>query len=227
MRKLLYVPIIHMEADLGSVAPDIDQRSKDMFGAQRWEKHKETLSHFWDSIARYCQRLQATNLRLYQDGLLANGELGKRIVEAGAKAGSRNYQILLRLMERGAELVSTEDVSLVKEEYEHIIKLAQSKSLLQRGLAYFQYKMHKARLTEERDVFIARRINETLGEGQRGILFLGAYHNVLPLVAKDIVVKQLREQEKVKAYFDELIGGRDERKFAELAAYLASPVVLE
>ena len=227
MKELLYVPIIHMEADLGSVAPGIEQRSRDMLGAERWEKHKQTISRFWDSIAQYCQGLEATNLKLYQDGLVANGELGRRIVEASAKMGSKNYQILLQLMDRGAELVSTEDVSLVKEEYEHTIKLAQSKTLIQKGLAYFQYRMHKARLTEERDKFIACRINETLEEGQKGLLFLGAYHNVLPLIAKDIAVKQLKEQEKVRAYFDEMLRGRGERKFAELAAYLASPVGLD
>lgn len=224
MKKLLYVPIIHMEADLGSVAPGIEQRSMDIFGEQKWKKHKETVSQFWDSLARYCQGLEATNIKLYQDGMLADGELGRRIVEAGAKAGSKNHQILLQLIERGAELVRTEEASLLKQEYEYLIKLAQSKSLLHKGMAYLQYRMHKARLTEEREKSIAQRINETLGEGETGLLFLGAYHNVMPLLAKDIEVREVKEQEKVKAYFDELIGGRDERKFEQLASYVASPV---
>lgn len=221
------MPILHMEADLGSVASDIDQRSSLICGEEKWKKHKQAVSHFWDSLATYFQRLEATNLKIYQDGLVADGELGRRIVEAGAEMGSKNYQILLQLIERGAELVRTEEVSLVKQEYEYIIRLAQSKSLLQRGQAYFQYRMHKARLTEERDRSIGQRINGTLGEGQRGVLFLGAYHNVLPLLAKDIAVTELKEQERVRAYFDELTRGRDERRFDELAKYLASPIALD
>jgi len=34
----------------------------------------------------------------------------------------------------------------------------------------------------------------------------------------------LKERSKVKAYFDELIRGKDEKKFSELAKYLAYPV---
>jgi hypothetical protein len=38
------------------------------------------------------------------------------------------------------------------------------------------------------------------------------------------MVYQLKERSKVKAYFDELVGGRNEKKFNQLAEYLTSPV---
>jgi hypothetical protein len=37
-------------------------------------------------------------------------------------------------------------------------------------------------------IFIAHRINDTLGEGETGILFIGASHEILPLLSKDIEV---------------------------------------
>jgi pheromone shutdown protein TraB len=55
-------------------------------------------------------------------------------------------------------------------------------------------------MMEDRDKFIARTINETLQDGETAILFIGAYHNVRPQLSKDILVKEVKEQEKVKAY---------------------------
>ncbi len=227
MRKLLYVPIIHMEPDLGSLAQDVGRMSSQIYGEERWEKHKQSVSNFWDSISDYFDSLDASPLKIYQDGLMANGMLGLKIIEEGAQRGSKNHQIVLKLIKRGGEIRKTEEVSLLKEEYEHIIKLSRSESLLERGLAYLQYKMRKSRLNEERDKFIAKTINGTLQEGETGVLFIGAYHEVLPLLSKDILVKEVKEQEKIKAYFEELIQGKNKNRFGELAEYLTAPVTLE
>jgi hypothetical protein len=76
-------------------------------------------------------------------------------------------------MERGAEIRKTEDPSLLKEEYKYISKLAQSGSIARKALAYARYKLHKEKLTRERDKFVARTIAETLREGESGVLFMG------------------------------------------------------
>jgi hypothetical protein len=54
---------------------------------------------------------------------------------------------------------------------------------------------------------------------------MGAYHDVISLLAPDIVVEQLKEREKAKAYFQELVRGRHEKESERLAEYLASPIV--
>ncbi|TET10765.1 hypothetical protein E3J84_03670 [Candidatus Aerophobetes bacterium] len=224
MKKLLYVPIIHIEADLGRVAPIIDKRSSQMCGKERWTQHKKSVLGFWDSIANFFAHLRASNLKIYQDGLMIDGEIGKKIIEEGASKGSKNHKIVLELMEKGAKIMKTEDLSLLKEEYNSIIKLSQTKSFLEKMLVYIGYKLRKNPLMEKRDKFIAERINETLKDGEAGVLFVGAYHNVLPRISKDIIVYELKERSKVKAYFDELVWGKDEKRFKELAEYLASPV---
>jgi hypothetical protein len=224
MKELLYVPIIHMEADLGSIAATIDNTSAALCGEERWTRHKEIVSEFWDRVKDFLDRLDSASLKIYQDGLPADGALGRTIIEEGAKRGSKNHQIILGLIEKGAEIRKTEDVPLLKEEYERIIRLAQAKSLASRIPAYIGYKLHKGRLMAKRDRFIARTINETLSEGETGILFIGAYHDVLSRLAGDIAVKQLKEQEKVTAYFKGLISGKDEEGFQQLAEYLVSPV---
>jgi len=224
MKKLLYVPIIHMEADLGSVAAIVDKRSSQVCGRERWEKHKRAVSGFWDFIANYFDRLSASNLKIYQDGLMIDGALGKKIIEEGSRKGSKNHEIVLKLMEKGAEIRKTEDLSLLKEEYNSIIKLSQTKSPIEKTLVYIGYKLRKNPLMEKRDKFMAERINETLKDGEVGVLFIGVYHNVLPRISRDIIVYELKERSKVKAYFDKLVWGKDEKKFSELAEYLVSPI---
>jgi len=224
MKKLLYVPIIHMEADLGSVASVINKRSSQVCGKEHWNKHKKTVSGFWDSIATFFDHLNTPDLKIYQDGLMVNGKLGKRIIEEGAGKGSKNHQIILKLMEKGAKIMKTEDIHLLKKEYDSLIRLSQTKSPIERILAYIGYKLRKNPLMEKRNKFITQRINETLKDGEVGALFIGVYHNVLPRISKNIVVYEVKERSKVKAYFDELIWGKNEKKFNQLAEYLISPV---
>ena len=223
MRRLLYVPIIHTEADMGSVAPAIEGKSASVTGENKWARHKETVSKFWESLTHYFDSLDATHLKIYQDGLLAEGELGKRIVEEGANRGGKNQQIILDLLGKGAEIRKTEDTSLLEEEYEYITKLAQSKSTAEMDIAYATYKLHKDRLMEERDRFVAKTINGTLREGEVGILFMGSLHNVVRYLHKDIVVEHVKDREKVNAYLKKLISKRNSKRFEQLARYLASP----
>jgi len=220
MRKLLYVPVIHVDSDLGSIAPAIDKRSTQICGRERWERHKQTVSTFWDNIEEYFKNLNADNLKIYQDGLMADGKLGQKIIEEGTQKGSRNYRIVLELIRRGAEIRKTEDVALLKEEYNRILKLAQSKSLWARTTAYIGYRFHKDRLMEKRDRFIADTINQTLKAGETGALFIGAYHDVLSLLADNIAIEEVKKTEKVREYFKVLISGKDKERFDELAEYL-------
>jgi len=224
MKKLLYVPIIHMEADLGSVAAAIDKRSSQMCGKEHWNRHKKAVSGFWDSITNYFDLLDASNLKIYQDGLMIDGEVGKKIIEEGARKGSKNHKIILKLMEKGGKIVKTEDLALLKEEYNSLIKLSQTKSPIEKMLAYIGYKLRKNPLMKKRDKFIAERINETLQDGEVGVLFIGVYHNVLPQISQDIMVQEVKKKSKVKAYFDELVWGKDKERFNRVAEYLVSPI---
>lgn len=224
MRKLLYVPIIHMESDLGSVASAIESKSASLCGEERWAKHKETVAKFWENIAHYFAAVDPASLKIYQDGLPAGGELGRRIVEEAAKRGSKNHQIILGLMKRGAEIRRTEAPTLLQEEYKYITGLAGPKPAAAKTKAFNGYRLRKSQLTRERDKFVARTIAETLKEGETGVLFMGSYHNIIPYLPTDIVVEQLRDRDKVNAYFQELVSGRDDKRLGQLAEYLASPL---
>jgi hypothetical protein len=226
VRKLYLVPIIHMSPDMGSLASALDERAVAELGQKKWQQHKQIVSCFWDSISQFFASLDVNGFKIYQDGLVTDGDEGLRIVSRGIEEKSRNYKIISHLLEGGAILVRTEDISLVKKEYGFITKMAQANSLRQRKVAALRYKLARGNLLQQRDKFIAMRINETLREGETGILFIGAYHNVLPALAADIKVVQIKEVAKVQEYHRVLInkGGNHDQYFQQLSEYLVSPV---
>jgi hypothetical protein len=225
MRKLYVIPIIHMSADMGSIASTLDDKATAKLTPELWQRHKEVVSAFWDSIGRFLDALDVSGFKVYQDGLVADGEEGLRIVRESVSQGSKNFEIIGRLLERGAALVKTESLSLVKQEYGYITKMARSKSLKEREVAALRYKLARGKLLKQRDEFIAGRINETLAEGESGILFIGAYHDVVHRLAPDIRVGQVKEVARVREYHSLLINTkRYGQQLQELGEYLVSPV---
>lgn len=221
MRTLLYVSIIHMDVDLGSLAMDVAKRGIRELGEDVWASHKETVSGFWDSISEYSNNLKVSGFKIYQDGMVANGEIGQKIVEEGLKSGSKNYEIVYKLIQRDAVLVKTEDFALVAKERDHLIELTKAKTSIEKLIAYLRYRLIKNQLLKKRDRFIADRVNQTLNNGETGILFIGAYHNIIPMLDKDIHVKEIKEIKKIRDYQKVLLHGRKDRERLEaLSEYL-------
>ena len=212
---------------MGSVAPTLSESAAAVLGKELWHRHQETVSGFWHSIAGFFNSLEVSGFKVYQDGLVAGGEDGLRIVSEGVRNGSANYSIISGLLAKGAVLIKTEDILLVKREHTYIIKLANAKSILEREVAALRYKLAQRRLLEERDDFIARAIGGTLKEGETGLLFIGAYHDALRKLPADIRVVQVKEVTKVREYHT-LLAGIGTRKqvqhLEQLAEYLVSPV---
>ncbi|MBC8522120.1 MAG: hypothetical protein H8D26_09085 [Methanomicrobia archaeon] len=204
MRKVIYVPIIHTSADFGSVASDIEKKIIDRYGEEKWESHKKAISDFWDSIYDYFRSLDVQGFKIYQDGLVADGDLGMKIVKTAAEIGSKNYLLVYNLVGRGATIMKTEDINVVKKERDFVVKMAQSKSFIERLSHYMKYMLYKERLLKQRDKYIAKRINETLREGETGIVFLGALHNVVSMLPKDIGVIEVKKKEEVEKYEKQL-----------------------
>jgi hypothetical protein len=210
---------------MGSIASTLDERAAAELGQELWQKHKEIVAGFWGSISRFFDSLDVNGFKVYQDGLIAGGKEGLEIVKQGVKMESRNYELISRLLQGGAILVKTEDSSLVKEEYSLITKIAHAKSLRQRETAALRYRLARGRLLAQRDSFIATRIHQTLAEGETGILFIGAYHNVLSMLAADIKVTQVKEMAKVKEYHNTLLSKKRHGEYLQqLTEYLVSSV---
>lgn len=225
MKKLYLVPIIHMSADMGSLALALNEEAAVGLGQELWQKHKEIISRFWDAIANFFNSLDVQGYKIYQDGLVADGSEGHRIIEEGIKLGSKNYEIIGKLLEKGAIVIKTEDPALVKQEHSYLAKIAKAKYRRGKEVAALRYKLAQGKLLKERDDFIAKIIDITLGQGETGILFIGAYHNVQTRLPEDIQLIEVKSVAKVRKY-QILISSKKglSQEFLRLAEYLVSPI---
>jgi hypothetical protein len=187
------IRIVHTPSDMGSMKDCLEKEGVSKIGRQRWEDNQRRIEKFWVDVEVEVDRLglKLESVRIYQDGLPCAGALGERIVRETAEKGSKNYQIIQRLMDRGARIEATESPELLRMEYSHIKAILEAKTDLERTNAGAMYDRVKDRLMEDRDAFIAQAIGTTLKDGETGLLFIGASHNVIPKIAKDIDVKSL------------------------------------
>ncbi|MDX2116346.1 MAG: hypothetical protein SFZ24_12110 [Planctomycetota bacterium] len=174
-RALIIIPIVHAEADLGTLAAEV--RGAD---PAAWERKQRLIGEHWNSVERFCSTLpgEPRRWRVYQDGLPVCGR-ERAIIEDLALRGSRNGSVVLSLLSRGATLEGTESPALLIEEYRR------ARAPLTPGKSDAEGAQ---RLLRQRDDFIARRIDHTLKQGETGILFIGLLHDVLSRLPPSIDV---------------------------------------
>ena len=225
MRKLIYVPIIHTSADLGSLAKAVTNRGIAGLGEEFWEKHIMTIDNFWCVISDYFDSLEVSGFKIYQDGMVADGEVGRKIVEDGIKGGSKNFEIILKLIKKGAVLVETEDFNLVKKERDRLFKMSKAKTMRDKLILSMKYKLNKNELLKKRDEYIAKRIDMTLKQDETGIVFIGAYHNIKRYLSNNFEIYEIKDRVKVKEYQKLLpFYTKNKTRFEKLSRYLISPI---
>jgi hypothetical protein len=188
VRALIYVPMIHSEADLGRMAEEIRGQYIATLGAEAWSRRTSAVDAMWAGVR---QKLLALPLswnavRLYQDGLPVCGR-EPDIVRDVAATGSENHRLLLELMGRGAVLVGTESPELLLREYRRVQALVQAARAGAEGVAALEQEGQA--LLRERDAFMARRILTTLEQGETGIVFCGLLHRIDELIGDDLEVR--------------------------------------
>jgi hypothetical protein len=188
-RTLIYFPIVHTRADMGDLGGQITRATLQKMG-QRGLQHKlRTIEHVWDRIEAALARLDLSydQVRLYQDGLpVCDREI--ELVLDLAQRGSRNHQLLQRLMAQGATLMGTESGDLLRQEYDLARQNLSTPDRSRSAAVAARSRDLSAALLTQRDQFIAHRINDSLQTGETGILFLGLLHAVERYLDRDIRV---------------------------------------
>jgi len=188
MRILIVIPIIHTEQDMGSLLEQTKQAYVTRYGHEKWTEHLKSIDQVWSGIRQMIAALALpyARVRLYQDGLPLCGK-GADIVKEVAARGSQNHQLLVELMAQGAQLMGTEDPSLLLQEYELLQSALGGEK---QGHENLQEEQSRG-LLAQRDRFIAGRINATLPSGEIGLLFVGMAHSVEPLLEEGILTRHL------------------------------------
>lgn len=192
MRRLIYVPIVHTLADMGSESEALKQEHLRRFGIEGWERSRRVVDDVWEGIRAklLIRNLPWERVKIYQDGLPVSGkELD--IAREVAAQGSKNYQIVLDLVDKGARLMGTESPELLMQEYAHVKRVAEAQTDAELEEAKRSYAAESAEILKSRDAFIVQRIAETLEEGEVALLFLGMLHEVDRLLPEGIQVEFL------------------------------------
>ena len=181
MRALIYFPIIHSPQDLGSLS----QVASNVRTNEQENNYLDAVQQFWEMIDSTIDglRLDYKTIKIYQDGLPVFGEI-KKIVAEVAESGSLNHRLLQTLNQKGAVLMGTESPELLAKEYALMTQMLNAVDSTETFLENAQA------LLNQRDEYIAQRIDETLQNNEMGILFLGLMHNIETKLPKDIVVIQ-------------------------------------
>lgn len=177
-RKLLIVPILHTEQDMGSLGHRLMANSD--YHAQAYD--------YWKTIEAQIRGLsyEFDRMKVYQDGLPdTKPDLVEKIA---SEVQSPNYKLLRWLRDQGATIVGTENPDLIKEEYSLLKAILEAKNESQKLEARKRYQERADALLSLRDAYIAQRINQTLEAKELGILFLGAAHKIEDVLPVDIKV---------------------------------------
>ncbi|MDY9926964.1 hypothetical protein [Methanosarcina sp.] len=197
MRKLVYIRIVHTAADMGSLSESLQEEIISRIGIDKWKETQSMIREFWDKLEKKLLelKLDLEHTKIYQDGLPCGGEMGMKIVHTTAELGSQNYRLIEKLVENKAEIVATEKPELLIEERNLLMNVYNSSTLEEKVKAKQRYEVRAKTLLQERDEYIASRINNTLKDEENGVLFIGAEHNVIPGLTKDIEVIDLVKKE--------------------------------
>jgi hypothetical protein len=205
MKKLLYIPIIHNKADLGSLGSQLSLEGEGKYGVSRWQNHLEQVDKSWDEIEveilKLLKKKSFDRIKIYQDGLPVVGEIGLKIVKDAAEKGSKNFAIIERLLTRGAKLEIAENKEFLLEEYYLLSDIGKAETPEKQLESYLKYQKMSPELLNNRDLYIAAQINRSLNKGEIGIAFFGAAHSILAKLNKDIkttVVQMFKDDISLK-----------------------------
>lgn len=203
IKNLVYVPIVHTEKDMGTLANQMKNAFVSKYDEEKWREHWQAIQEMWDGLKLKIQqlKLEYKKVRLYQDGLPVCG-FEEKIIRDLAQKGSKNHLLLLWLIEQGTNLEGTEDPNLLVEEYGHIKGILEAPTSEARVKEIKNYERVAADLLSRRDRFIGDRIQKTLKEGEAGLVFLGMLHKVDELLPKDIKVSYLIHRLPFKRSFE-------------------------
>ena len=192
MKRLIYIPIVHNKADLGSLGGRLSLEGERKYGTSAWHEHLEKVDRSWDEIEteifRQLKNKAFDKVKIFQDGLPVAGETGMKIVRDTAGNGSKNYMIIDKLLARGARLEIAENKDFLLREYYLLLDINKAETPEKQLELYLEYQKVSRELLDSRDHFVAAQINLTLLNGETGIAFFGAAHSILDKLDSTIKV---------------------------------------
>lgn len=154
-RKLYLVPLVSIIKE----APRNDIEKVETYWKQVGE-HLNNLEQKMDKISK-----------VYHESVSLAGEEGLKLIE---KLNEKGYPLIKNKCEQGAELQETENMDLFIQslDWGNCLRVVMSGNVFQKISGFYR------EVSEERFTHIAKRIDETLQDGEAGALFISEGHSI-------------------------------------------------
>jgi hypothetical protein len=155
-RKLYLVPLVYTSEDPPA-------------------EYVEMVERYWAGVAEHLHRLETKAGKIekvYHESVALSGEEGIQMVE---KLNPRSYEIVKQKCNLGAQFEALEDRELAEEsmDWQRCLLIG----LISRKVAEKIWEFYRE-ATQKRYEHMARRIDESLGRGQAGLLLIQEDHRV-------------------------------------------------
>jgi len=155
-RKLYFVPLIYCEKE-----PQAE--------------YLERFNKYWDQVE---EQISGLELKLgkvdkvYHELVSVGGEDGVKLIK---DLNDKSYQIVENRLDKGTQLEATEEAEILTEFMDWSRCLVMG---LQNQKVFTQVYEYYTEASKKRNEHIARKIDETLKEGEVGILFMREGHQI-------------------------------------------------
>lgn len=154
-RKLYLVPLLFSHKD----AP---------------KEYQEKIAGYWKQVGEQLESLERKMGKInkvYHESIWLEGEQGLDVVK---KINEKGYSLVKNKCGQGAELQQTEDMDLFTQsmDWGNCLRVVQNADVIEKVSGFFR------EVTQKRYDYIAKRIDETLKEGESGVLFVGENHGI-------------------------------------------------
>jgi hypothetical protein len=136
--------------------------------------YAEKLGAYWTEVGNHVRNLEARFgkiSKVYHESVPLSGEEGLKLVE---QLNEKAHRMLKRKCQQGAAFVALEDKDLFEEamNWRRCLAVVVSGPVLQKVSEFYQ------KASRKRYELMAKRIDETLMDGEAGILIIGEDHAV-------------------------------------------------
>ncbi|MQL52179.1 hypothetical protein GFC01_07820 [Desulfofundulus thermobenzoicus] len=154
-RKLYLVPLLYVPKE---VPEDFQQK----------------VNSYWQQVEQQLNSLESKMgaiKKIYHESLAVGGDTGLSLIQ---KFHEKSYQIIKEKCDRGASLQATEDMELFTEamDWGNCLQVVMSQKTFDTISKFYR------EASEKRFAHISRQIEQTLGEGETGALFIREDHGV-------------------------------------------------
>jgi len=104
MRQLIYIPVIHTQVDMGSMADALKESYLERHGEEKWASRVKAIDQMWEGIQRKIEELalDPKQVKLYQDGLpICGKEIEIVRIKPTLKTTCTGVEMFRKLLDQG------------------------------------------------------------------------------------------------------------------------------